>query len=103
MPNIALSDLRNIIAARPKQTNRRILAQQGAFLIFGLRTILSENNNSGIQVIRHAVPADSKKNILNELDTININASSLFPEIEAAAKYIISKIPPPREPDEASD
>jgi hypothetical protein len=29
LPNIALSDLKNIIAVRPKQTNRRILAQQG--------------------------------------------------------------------------
>jgi hypothetical protein len=30
---------------------------------------------------------------MDELDNININGSTLFPEIESAAKYIISKIP----------
>jgi hypothetical protein len=94
LPKIELSDLKSIFAVRPKQTNRRILAQQGAFLIFGLRATLSDENNFGIRIIRTKIPASAKKRILDELDGININGSSLFPEIESAASYIMSKIPP---------
>jgi hypothetical protein len=78
---------------RPKQTNQRILAQQGAFLIFGLKTLLDDSNGSGIEIRRTIVPATAKQKILGELDGININARTLFPEIESAAKYIMSKIP----------
>jgi len=93
LPKIELSDLKSIFVVRPRQTNRRILAQQGAFFIFGLRTELRDND-SGIQITRSLVPAGAKSRLLAELDAININASSLFPEIESAAKYIMSKIPP---------
>jgi len=54
-------------------------------------------------VSRTKVPASAKKNLLDELDGININASTLFPEIESAAKYIMSKIPQTDEADEKPD
>jgi hypothetical protein len=103
LPKIDLSDLKSILAVRPKQTNQRILAQQGAFLIFGLRSILQDPNSFGIKIIRTKIPASAKKALLDELDGININASTLFPEIESAAKYILSKIPPLDDPDEKPD
>jgi FRG domain len=102
-PRIQLLDLKSILAARPKQTNRRILAQQGAFLIFGLKSTLDDDNSFGIRVSRIRVPAAAKGNLLTELDRVNINGSSLFPEIESAAKYIMSKIPPINETDEIPD
>ena len=37
------------------------------------------------------VPADFKATILRQLDRVNINESSLFPEIEKAALYIMSQ------------
>jgi hypothetical protein len=85
---IELSDLKSIFVVKPKQTNQRILAQQGAFFIFGLRSELRDDKKFGIEVFRTSVPARSKRGILDELDGININASTLFPEIESAAKYI---------------
>ena len=100
LPIIHLSDLRGIFSVRPKQTKQRILAQQGAFLIFGLRTLLKESDGLGIEIVRTKVPASAKKQLLDELDSININASTLFPEIKSAANYIMSKIPPTTEPDE---
>ena len=103
LPKIELSDLKSIFAVRPKQTNQRILAQQGAFLIFGLQSSLRDNNNFGIEIVRTKVPASAKQDLLHELDGININASSLFPEIESAAKYIMSKIPPISDADETPD
>jgi FRG domain len=42
LAKIKLSDLKSIVAVRPKQTNRRMLAQQGAFFIFGLRSQLDD-------------------------------------------------------------
>lgn len=103
LPKIQLSSLMNIYAVRPKQTNRRILAQQGAFLIFGLKSLLEDANNFGIKILRTKVPASAKKKLLDELDSININESTLFPEIESAAKYIMSKIPVSNEADEQTD
>ncbi|MCZ7469798.1 FRG domain-containing protein [Agrobacterium sp. O3.4] len=93
-PRIQIDDLKDIIVVKPKQTNRRILAQQGAFLIFGLKTILHEDNDFAIDIRKIKIPAASKKHILSELDGININSSTLFPEIESAAKYIMSKVIP---------
>jgi len=100
---IILDDLKRILAVRPKQTNQRILAQQGAFLIFGLRSTLIERNIFGITIRRAKVPASAKGNLLQELDDININGRALFPEIESAAKYILSKIPPLENFDEKPD
>jgi hypothetical protein len=93
LPKIRLSDLNSVFAVRPKQMNRRILAQQGAFLIFGLKSLLQDRNKFGIEIVRTKVSASAKNKLLGELDGININASTLFPEIESAAKYIMSKIP----------
>lgn len=103
IPKIDLSDLSSILLVRPKQTNQRILAQQGAFFIFGLRSLLSERNRFGIRISRTRIPASAKEPLLRELDSININSSTLFPEIESAAKYIISKIPPTDEIYEKAD
>ena len=54
LPKIELSDLKSVFAVRPKQTNQRILAQQGAFLIFGLRSSLRDPKEFGIEVVRTA-------------------------------------------------
>ena len=93
LPKIELRHLNSVFAVRPKQTNRRILAQQGAFLIYGLKYSLEDLNDFDFSIFRTKVPTSAKKTILEELDDININESTLFPEIEKAAKYIMSKIP----------
>jgi hypothetical protein len=103
LPKIVLSDLKRVLAVRPKQANQRILAQQGAFLLFGLVSTLRAENEFGINIVRTKVPVRAKKYLLDELDSININASTLFPEIESAAKYIMSKIPPMTEQYEEAD
>lgn len=103
LPKIQLEDLKSVHAVRPKQTNQRILAQQGAFFIFGLQSSLKDSNNFEITIVRTKIPAVAKNKLLTELDNININASTLFPEIESAAKYIMSKIPVNNEIDEKPD
>lgn len=94
LPEIDPEDLKSISAVKPKQSNRRILAQQGAFLLFGLTSTLEEDNKFGIKISRMPIAAHDKRVILEQLDKININASTLFPEIDFAAKHIMSKLSP---------
>lgn len=93
LPEIVPQHLKDALIVKPRQTNRRLLAQQGAFLLFGLTSKFDEDD-FGIQIYRRTVPAGSKSRILKELDRVNINQSSLFPEIEKAASYILSKLTP---------
>jgi hypothetical protein len=65
--------------------------------------VLQDTNSFGIKVTRTKVPASAKHDLLAELDGININASTLYPEIDSAAKYVMSKIPPSNDPDDRPD
>jgi hypothetical protein len=87
-------DLSRLYIVKPRQTNRRLLAQHGAFLLFSLQTSFDEDTEVSITVKRKTIPAMFKEIILAQLDRININQSSLFPEIENAASYILSKLTP---------
>ena len=94
LPEIRVDDLRSVQLVRPKQTNPRIVAQQGAFLLFGLISELKKSNRFGMKVSRMTIPAAAKPKILRDLDRVNINRAALFPEVESAAKYIMSKLVP---------
>ena len=80
---LSLEELRRPVFVKPKQTNPRILAQQGAFLLFGL----SENLGGIIQetiTIEHS----AKPEIIRELDTFaGINQGVLFPELDKFLTY----------------
>lgn len=94
LEEIKPADLKSVLVVRPKQTNPRIIAQQGAFLLFGLPTKLEPDNGLDIEVTSMTVPASAKAQILKDLDRVNINRAALFPEVESAAKYIMSKLVP---------
>ena len=102
-PIINPNDIGKILAVKPKLDNPRIVRQQGAFLIFGAESsfvynstkpmpeikkdwIIKGNNNNKI-IINHK----SKRGIINELDILGINKSTLFPEIDKVADYIKEK------------
>lgn len=94
LPEIARSDLDGPVVVKPRLKNRRLLAQQGAFLLFGLKTRIEDDYSDGIQIVRTQIPAASKKKIKDSLDRIGINPSTMFPEIEFAARYVMSKVTP---------
>ena len=87
---IVPSDLQRIVCVRGKMTNDRIVSQSGAFLIFGLGAALKAGHPS-IFTERVSINKNDKKKILNELDALNINESTVFPYIENSAKYISKK------------
>jgi hypothetical protein len=94
LPIIEPNDLKRVVFIKAKQSNRRILAQQGAFLLFGLTRELTDHNLFGIRIERTIINHSAKDKILAELDAVGINQSTMFPEIEMASKYILSKISP---------
>lgn len=82
-------DLQKIICIKGKKNNERISSQSGAFLLFGLDAIFNERGTSDIKVSRTTIT--NKKNILRELDVLNINESTVFPYIETSARHIAEK------------
>jgi hypothetical protein len=82
------ADLNSITLVKPKQNNKRILAQAGAFFAFGLVEEIKSLAIGKIQVTRITIPAKSKANILKELDRLGVNEKTMFPDIERAARYL---------------
>lgn len=83
--------INEVLCVKGKITNSRINAQSGAFLLFGLDAVLEDGNIFGFEITHYLVEASNKKNIIRELDLLNINESTLFPYLENSAKYISSK------------
>jgi hypothetical protein len=85
------ADLFKTYLVVPKKNNPRIIAQSGAFLIFGL--VDRERNPSleSYQITRHRVPNSSKATIRAVLESLGITESSLFPEIDKAASQIAAQ------------
>lgn len=86
---IEKNDLRRVICIKGKKSNDRISSQSGAFLLFGLDAVLDEQGTPEIEVERILI--ENKEHILKELDLLNINESTVFPNIENSAKYVAKR------------
>ena len=76
------------IAVLPKLSNQRISAQSGAFIVFGIMSELKEDSSKLFKIERLSIPATAKEKILIELNHLDVNEHTLFPEIEHSAYYI---------------
>jgi len=90
-------DLGSIICVKAKRTNTRIRSQAGAFLLFGHEAVLAEAGQEGIEIARIAIT--NKQEILRQLDSININATTVYPSIDQTAvhlkaRYLQAVVPP---------
>jgi hypothetical protein len=72
----------------PKMSNRRILAQAGAFILYGIDPPKTMFFPYQIEQTPFIVPQGVKNSIREALDNIGINESTLFPEIDKAAARI---------------
>lgn len=90
-PNIDPDHLQRPVFVKPKMSNRRIIAQSGAFLIYGSRRLKSTEVDTDLRMSRVIIPAEKKSEIRQQLGRLGIHASSLFPEIDKAAGYIVSR------------
>lgn len=84
-------DVRKVVCVKGKSTNPRIYAQSGAFLLFGLDAILDDDNDFNFNITHYIIKSESKQKILEQLDLLNINESTVFPYLENSAKYISHK------------
>lgn len=82
-------DLNRSVLVRPKQSNRRIIAQNGAFVIFGLnRKLSADGDDLRFDSVELLVKKENKSSMLKQLDRLGFNDEAMFPELESAAKYI---------------
>ena len=84
--------LNGIYLVKPKLNNRRILAQEGAFLAFGLTSEVPKTIGPVFDVNTLGVTAARKPNIRRQLDGLSINERTLYPDIERAARYLTDEL-----------
>ncbi|MDD1139653.1 FRG domain-containing protein [Pseudomonas sp. TNT2022 ID233] len=75
----------------PSKNNRRVIAQSGAFIAAGLLQYHSLEQSVGLKHKKIIIPYQFKKNIVAQLDALNINSRTMFPEVEFTSKYIKKK------------
>lgn len=93
-------------AVLPKQTNPRLRAQSGAFIVFGMTTIdpptatgwdfepvslsdpIGRSARGGEQPTRISIPASAKAPLLAELALVDTTGSRLFPEPEHQIRFV---------------
>lgn len=90
LPIIRLIDLFKPYYVHPKMSNRRILSQSGGFIIHGLKPPHEIKYANAIDETRFLIPKESKKELRSALELLGINESTLFPELDKAAKRIES-------------
>ena len=87
-PIINPIDLLKPYYVHPKMSNRRILAQSGAFILYGIDPLKKIFFPYKIEETPFLVPQRAKEPIRKALANLGINESTLFPEIDKAAARI---------------
>ena len=87
-PKIIQDDLKRVVVVRPKLNNRRILAQAGAFILFGQIDQIDNRRIEGVEVVRIIIDKNSKSSIRKSLDSLNINEGSLYLDIDSYANHL---------------
>jgi hypothetical protein len=91
-PRIYPHDLASVLYVEPRRLHKRLQAQDGAFVLFGLFTRTKEYHfQEEIEVKEIHVAQDSKEEIRSQLDLLGINDETLFPEIDRSAGQIRRK------------
>lgn len=91
-PRIEKDHLKSVLCVKSKRSNDRISSQSGAFLLFGQDAQFLEEGMPELGITLLRLEVANKATILRELDQLNINASTVFPNIESSAKYIAQRL-----------
>ncbi len=95
---IRREDLSSVIVVRSKSSNQRLVAQSGAFLLFGDNAAFEETevgvnpHEDALVKVMKIKAGDGKRRILDALDQLNINESTVYPSLERSALYISSRL-----------
>ncbi len=91
LPKIRKVDLFRPVSVTPKRSNHRIAAQSGQFVIFGLESKNGPKFKKTSTMVKIAIEASAKPKIRERLDQLGIDGSTLFPEIDRAAKRLTQR------------
>ena len=98
---IQQDDLRRCIVVIPAKNNRRIEKQEGAFIICGLlneKYGTSKQNTIDEMRVRNkdgkklVCIVNNKEKLLKQLNSLGVNKSKVYPEIDDVADYIKNNI-----------
>lgn len=87
-------DLSRVVCVQPKQDNKRIIKQSGAFLLFAMGDDLKKNTSAKIpseftlKEYNITIPCKHKEQLLVSLEHLAISEATLFPEIDNVAKFL---------------
>lgn len=101
-PEHLIQTIQGNLFVMPKYGNNRLVSQNGAFLLVGAMSVEEDtddiwkskvrksihNMDSVFSSERIIIPEDCKEQIISELDFLNINEASLFPELEHQMSHI---------------
>lgn len=79
-------DLSKVLFVRGRMSNTRISSQSGAFLLYGIDAVLQEAGDRDVMISRLVI--SNKQGILNQLQTLNIHASTIYPGLDKTAEEI---------------
>ena len=92
---IDVRDLFRVFVVEPQQSDNRIRAQSGAFLVSAahdrFERVEIERHISNVPIYAHynlTIPCDHKMKILEDLQLINITRETLYPGLDETAKAI---------------
>lgn len=90
LSRIEPKDVQSVICVKPKLNNQRIIRQDGAFLLFGIKNNKHQPAELNPEWLSKdlIIKAEAKKTILSELGSLGISEAKLFPEIDTVAKFI---------------
>lgn len=102
-PEIVRDHLQSVVCVRPKQSNPRIIRQDGAFLLFGVDGSKSVCASVPPHYIasraskRMLIIGSEKRRIRSQLEALGISKSSVYPEIDRVAEFLKTHYAPPSE------
>ncbi len=90
-PRIHRVDLFRPVSVTPKRSNQRMHAQSGQFILYGLDPKRGPAFEKTNMMIKMTISKSAKSQIRNRLDQLGIDGSTMFPEIDKAAKRICQR------------
>lgn len=84
---IVSDDLVRPVFVKPKMSNKRIVAQSGAFILWGAVTDASSYGDN-LRQDRIWIDESDKEKMRKDLELLGINERTLFPEIDKSTRFI---------------
>ncbi len=90
-PLVDIEDIEKVVCVKPKMDNPRIIKQEGAFLLFGIKDDKSKCATCIPTQKIFLIKGSNKEKIRKQLDALGINESTLFPDIDHISKHLKEK------------